>query len=435
MPQGHATRLLEYEAESLLERLNEVRPFALTLPMVAAAAPSVAAQAAIETFLAGGRRHLRAVIAQFLRWLRSSAGAVATPSQAQQRFAIVRIRFLNLITQFDVFADALAERSQAGYGEWLGGLDVVAADALKLPGDYFASPPVICHLDRGPGAAIRRARTRLPGGGLTPVAVIRIPRERMVGSSIASSLVHEVGHQGAELLGVVDAMREALKTIAAARPDESQAWLCFRGWISEIIADFWSVARVGITSTLGLIGVVSLPRAFVTRFSVDGPHPSPWIRVKISAAIGARLYPDLQWQRLASLWEALYPLEEVGPRDSTAFRALDRLVPMLADFLVTFQPASLRGLTLSQAFPTQDRTPERLRLLWQSQRRESDVLARLTPTVACATVGQAKFDGWITAAAEVRLLRRLLRFWALQSTIDAREVCANAQPSGLAVMV
>ena len=36
-----------------------------------------------------------------------------------------------------------------------------------------------------------------------PVAIIRVPRERMVGHGIASSLVHEVGHQGAALLGLV----------------------------------------------------------------------------------------------------------------------------------------------------------------------------------------------------------------------------------------
>ena len=58
----------------------------------------------------------------------------------------------------------------------------------------------MCYLDRGHGAAIRRARARLPGGGMSPVAIIRVPRERMVGAGIASSLVHEVGHQAAALL-------------------------------------------------------------------------------------------------------------------------------------------------------------------------------------------------------------------------------------------
>ena len=69
----------------------------------------------------------------------------------------------------------------------------------------------VCYLDRGVGAAIRRARTRLPGGGDNPAAIIRVPRERMVGGGIASSLVHEVGHQAAALLGLVSSLRPVLR--------------------------------------------------------------------------------------------------------------------------------------------------------------------------------------------------------------------------------
>ena len=64
------------------------------------------------------------------------------------------------------------------------GLDVVAADALRTARRYFEPPPVICYLDRGHGAAIRRARTRLPGGGENPVAIIRC---RASGWSAAAS--------------------------------------------------------------------------------------------------------------------------------------------------------------------------------------------------------------------------------------------------------
>ena len=46
---------------------------------------------------------------------------------------------------------------------------------FAIPGNYYEPPPVICYVDRGQGAAIRRAKTRLPGGRDNPVAVIRIP--------------------------------------------------------------------------------------------------------------------------------------------------------------------------------------------------------------------------------------------------------------------
>jgi len=90
---------------------------------------------------------------------------LATPAQAQRSFSLLRLRFNAVLTQFDLFNNALTQRSEREIGVWLSGLDVVSADALRLPGDYYDAPPVICYLDRGVGAAIRRARTRLPGGG------------------------------------------------------------------------------------------------------------------------------------------------------------------------------------------------------------------------------------------------------------------------------
>jgi hypothetical protein len=260
--------LLAQEARALLTRLARVMPFALLTPMVTAAAVSPAAQTAIERYLADGRRALRTLVAGYLRWLYGPA-----------------------------------ERTQ----HW--GLDLrPRCRRDRRPGitGVLRCPPVICYLARGHGAAIRRARTRLPGGGENPVAVVRVPRERMIGSGIASSLVHEVGHQGAALLDLVNSLRRVLPDIQQRGDGERFAWLFWERWISEIVADFWSIAKVGVASTLGLIGVVSLPRIFVFRNTLDDPHPIPWIRVKLSCAIGRALYPHPQWDRLADLWESCY---------------------------------------------------------------------------------------------------------------------------------
>src|SRR5262249_42297591 len=154
----------------------------------------------------------------------SPRGLAATPAEAQRRFTMLRLRFNTSLAQFDIFADALTQRSESQTGVWLAGLDTIAADALSLSGGYYNPPSVICYLDRGHGAAIRRARTRLPGGGENPVAIIRIPRERMVGSGIGSSLVHEVGHQAAALLDLVESIRPILRRLQRNRGREAIAW-------------------------------------------------------------------------------------------------------------------------------------------------------------------------------------------------------------------
>jgi hypothetical protein len=240
--------LLEQEARALLTRLDRVRPFALRETMVPAAGLRPALLSSIDRYLISGRRKVRLLVEGFIKWLRSQAAQSAPLEATHRRFRFLRLRFNVTLSQFDIFADAINQRSEHETGVWLSGLDSVATDALSLPGNYYRAPGLVCYLDRGHGAAIRRARTRLPGGGENPVAIIRVPRERMVGSGIASSLVHEVGHQAAALLDLVESVRPVLRGLERNGGEEAVAWRYWNRCLSEIRADFWSVARVGFAS-------------------------------------------------------------------------------------------------------------------------------------------------------------------------------------------
>jgi len=149
--------LLSQETRALSTRLARVKPLALVEAMVPAAALAPAAQTAIEVYLARERRIVQGAVQGYLQWLHGPAGQCATPAEAQRRFTFLRLRFNRVLSQFDIFADVLTQRSEHETGVWLAGLDAVAADALALPGDYYELPPVICYLDRGHGAASRRA--------------------------------------------------------------------------------------------------------------------------------------------------------------------------------------------------------------------------------------------------------------------------------------
>src|SRR6266850_1301689 len=172
--------MLDQEGRALLARLARVKPFVLSQPMLLAASLLPAAQIAIERFLAKGRRELKERVQDFLSWLHGE-GEQASPQDIQRRFVFLKLRFNAVLSQLELFHQVISQRSENEQGVWLSGLDVVAADALALP-EYYEVPPVICYLDRGIGGAIRRAGTRLPGGGENQVAVIRVPRERMIRS-------------------------------------------------------------------------------------------------------------------------------------------------------------------------------------------------------------------------------------------------------------
>ncbi|WP_209642137.1 hypothetical protein [Kibdelosporangium banguiense] len=399
------------EMRAMLTRVDRLKPFVLQETMLPAAVLLPRTLVAIEALLLGERAKLHGLGQSYLRWL-AGPGRSAPAAEQQRRFATIRLRFNEHLAQLDLFADAITQRSEHETGLWLSGLDVAASDALRLDnGAGVEEVPIICYLDRGPGAAIRRARTRLPGGVANPVAVVRIPRERMVGHGIASSLVHEVGHQGAALLDLVACLRAELRGRSQSTGD---AWHCWAAWISEIVADFWSVARLGIGSTLGLIGVVSLPRPFVFRFTLDDPHPFPWIRVLVSAGIGDRLYPDPQWTRLARLWRELYPPAGAAPGVAEVIDRLEPTIPELADLIATHTPEKLNGMTLQDALAHRSRSPDALRRLYSTSARQP---ARLRPMLRFAMLGQARWDRRLAAGQESRVVGRMLTGWAARSTL------------------
>jgi hypothetical protein len=425
--QGYAAWTLSREARSLLDRLARLQPFALQETMVPAAAFTTAAQTAVERFLSRGRRALRCEVLGYLDWLHSDAGRWASPEEAQRRLVFLRLRFNSVLSQFDIFSEAQSQRSGHDVGIWLAGLDELARDALELPG-LFEAPPVICYLARGPGAAIRRAHTRLPGGDDNPVAIIRVPRERMIGSALASSLVHEVGHQGAALLGLVHSLRPRLRE-AERRSAHPDAWLLWERWLSEIVADLWSVARVGVCATNGMMGVLSLPAAFIFRDNAEDPHPTPWIRVLLSAALGEALYPHPQWRRLVRLWQSYYPAARIRAAQRAMFDSLLRTIPELVRLLLEHRPAQTGHRSLADVMATAERQPARLATELARWRARPSRMRSAPASLVFAVIGQARSDGAVTPEAEGRILAAMLRHWALRSTLTSAATTRSAARS------
>jgi hypothetical protein len=413
----HAPWFLENETRAMLGRLDRIKPLALQETVLPAAAIPLPAQLAIERTLAAGRDSLRRQLRDYLAWLLGE-GRRMPASEAQRRYAVIRLAFNDVITELDLFSDVVTQRSESGTGVLLSGLDAFAADALGSAGGAFTPPPVVSYLDRGPGAAIRRARTRLPAGGPNPVAIVRVPRERMVGLfGLGASVAHEVGHQAAALLDLLPSLRAAIAERAASAPaSERSAWDMWQRWVSEIVADFWGVAKLGVASTIGLAGVVSLPSWAVWRPNGDDPHPTPWVRVKLSCAAGGALYPHRQWAALARMWESLYPSTRLRPARRLLLDAMEATMPELVGLVLGHRPARLGGRSLREVAASQDREPARLIATFRSWQAQPAQLAGAPPTLAFAVLGQARAAGGLSHAEEERLIPRLLTRWALDVT-------------------
>jgi hypothetical protein len=223
-----------------------------------------------------------------------------------------------------------------------------------------------------------------------------------------------------------------LRGMQRSRGIARSAWALWDRWISEIVADFWSVSRVGIAATMGLMGVVSLPRAFVFRVSLDDPHPIPWIRVKLSCAMGELLYPHPQWQMLARVWESYYPKTGLDAQRQSLLTTLEDGIPSFVSLLVHHRPRSLRGKSLLEVMGDVDRQPSRLRAHFEAWRSGKSRLRDLPPSLVFAVIGQARADNSMSPEQESRLVGYLLTNWALRSTLRTSEICA-VRPTRLAL--
>jgi hypothetical protein len=421
-----AWALILHELQSVTARLEAQKPFAMQMPMVTAAGVSDPAQAAIETHMLQARQKLRRVITRFEGQLQNVPQVPTNVRWAQHRLSMVKLQFQSVLARFEIFGEVLSQRAQHDTGLWLAGLDVAALSALHLPYQPLPVPPVVCYVDRSHGGAIRRAQTPLPGGGSNPVAIVRMPRERMVGTGIAASLFHEVGHQAAAVLGLVTSLRDALHTpireLAERDAQQAWAWRCWQSWVSEWVADLWAVAQAGVTASVGLIGVVSLPSVFVYRYSQSDPHPAPWIRVMLSLALGEALYPDPQWESLRQAWAQLYPRSDMNLRQQRYYSALEQSLGPFVSWLLALRLPALQDLPLGQALRWEARSPAALRQLGQElnsapleqlRLRNLDVLLRMQPAHALAVLGQARHDGRLAAYSEFHLTSEILNRWAM----------------------
>jgi hypothetical protein len=375
--------------------LRRIQPFAIAETMVPAAAPSRTALRAVERHIAESIARLLPQIDDFIGWV----GHCPPPDVAQERFSLLRLRFNLFLDRFDVFADVITQRSEQPGGLWLAGLDALAEDMLTAGVRPESQPALACYLDRGRGAAIRRARTRFSDGEQNPLALIRLPRERMIGSGVGSSLAHEVGHQGVELLGLLEPLRKAIAERRFQGP-----WLL---WASEILADFWAICCLGVSATVGLLAVVTLPQAFVFRLNEDDVHPTPYIRTLLSTALGERVFPDPQWRQLADAWRSLYPLASAPLRTQALLAKREAEIPKVADLITSLRFAPIDS-ELADHMMASARGPEQLRRLFGAGLKEA------TPLRALAALGQARADGVVPPETEARMLDQLLRRWALQ---------------------
>ena len=89
---------------SLLSRLETVKPFALTMPMVVAANIPDEALKRITDLIVAGNKELKKRVWDFVNWVRHPLSQYVSAEEAQRRFALLKLRFNDLLDELSAAA-------------------------------------------------------------------------------------------------------------------------------------------------------------------------------------------------------------------------------------------------------------------------------------------------------------------------------------------
>src|SRR4051812_25951677 len=121
------TQFMVNEAQSLISRLEMTKPFALTMPMVVAASIPDEALKGITDLIVASNKELKQRVRHFISWVKHPSSRDFSAEEVQGRFALLKLRFNELLDDLDIFADVTSQRAEHDTGVWVAGLDALAA--------------------------------------------------------------------------------------------------------------------------------------------------------------------------------------------------------------------------------------------------------------------------------------------------------------------
>lgn len=401
-------------------RLMGIHMPSVALPAVPAAHVDTRALVALET---GATRAVEDMLRHVTRLqaalTRERAQTSIGAPRLNQILTILQLRVDALAQTLDFFMDAVSSRSDVDTGILLAGADRIVAAALARTVPGYVPPMAVTYLDSAArGGAIARARTRLPGGVILPIAMVRVSSETL--PTRLTSVLHEAGHQLAVDLGLLDEARQLIQETAAPSLHDEGLGLQFASWSSELLADAVCLLLSGGGPGVdGLERVLSLPVGLLWRLDPEDPHPPGRIRVDVALEFARLVHPDPVLQTLGSRFDSLCGSAGL-PRALTArIERLRAASAPVAQALARHRFSGLAGQTLSEIADRRLVDPRGIRRMLGSLRALPDRLDRSPPLTSLALLGFARLLGILSPAQHHSLSRRWLQGLAVRARTGA----------------
>ncbi|MBK8975642.1 MAG: hypothetical protein IPM29_06925 [Planctomycetes bacterium] len=305
-------------------------------------------------------RRLRASLLRRTAAVASAAEQVSSSGGASALQALLRAKDIahravrTIETIWDFYLQVFGQRTTA-FGDWLYVCDRIALDCYQAAYTGLdthrpvPAPPPFCFMQSGRSPATFRRNVRLKrlAAHLNPFPLIQIPYHRLVNPWTLGAILHEVGHNLQNDLGLARAVPDRIESALRQQGVPGPVARVWRRWNREAFADLIGLLLGGPGVVDSLLDVLGRSPGVTESFNPRGVHPTPYLRAFISFELRRRLGFPRRAARQEAMWRKLYP---AGGRDGIP-------APVLASFpiahrivveQVCFQPfESLGGKPLA----------------------------------------------------------------------------------------
>ncbi len=256
---------------------------------------------------------------------------------------------------WDFYFELFGQR-QGQYGNWLLSCDRIAMDCYQAAytgigtARTVPAPPPFCYMKTGfaPATIRRGIPMRRLGKQLNPFPLVQLPYHRLVNPWTLGAVMHEVSHNLQNDLGLNrDIPRRVGAALLKADMGRFVASVWTR-WNREMFADMSALLLGGPETVGSLMDVIGRAPAAVFHFNPRGPHPTPYLRLLISAEMLRRMGFTKEAEQYAKAWARIYPNPNAGTIPKSVVATFPKACAVAVDAMCFRPYPSLGNKSLSQ---------------------------------------------------------------------------------------
>jgi hypothetical protein len=291
-------------------------------------------------------------------------GAIATASEKPSSTRLQQVvaskdkahRWVQGIEKIWDFYFELFGQRQGKYGDWLLSCDRIAMDCYQAAytglgvARSVPAPPPFCYMKTGfaPATIRRGMRMRRLGKQMNPFPLVQLPYHRLVNPWTLGAVMHEVSHNLQNDLGLnKDIPRQIGLQLLNAGMGKfvSSVWV---RWNREMFADMSALLLGGPEVVGSLMDVIGRAPAAVFGFNPRGPHPTPYLRLLISAEMLRRMGFITEANQYARAWTRIYSNPRAGTIPKRVLSTFPKACAVAVDAMCFRPYPSLGNKSLSQ---------------------------------------------------------------------------------------